>query len=229
MFNIKNQNSMSKRNEPQVVRINENTTMKITDIKGHGVYGLETLVTHSLKFEDSKVYYDTDFSFGLSFLSVGNQKIERILYDAVLKVSDYCPKTSNDLEQLKVFRLKIMEQFDVDLDGDIIYIHNPKESSKHVTHRFEEGYSYFDIGTGFGVKILKRNKHSVVFTYYEIREDGTILQGNPKDSHEIGICGDGEVLSDGPIEDCLFNVRVEKSIIAKNVVLMNYKDIAIQV
>ena len=75
MFNIKNQNSMSKRNEPQVVRINENTTMKITDIKDHGVYGLETLVTHSLKFEDSKVYYDTDFSFGLSFLSVGNQKI----------------------------------------------------------------------------------------------------------------------------------------------------------
>lgn len=40
MFNIKNQNSMSKRNEPQVVRINENTTMKITDIKDHGVYGL---------------------------------------------------------------------------------------------------------------------------------------------------------------------------------------------
>ena len=41
MFNIKNQNSMSKRKEPQVVRINENTTMKIIDIKDYGVYGLE--------------------------------------------------------------------------------------------------------------------------------------------------------------------------------------------
>ena len=220
---------MSKRKEPQVVRINENTTMKITGIKEVGRLCETAIVTLTIKLEDSMEYYDTNFCFGISFWSVSHRIIERILYDAVLKVSDYCPKTSNDIEQLKVFRKKIMEQFDVDLDGDIIYIRNPKESSKRVAHRFEVGYTYLDLGTGYGVKILKRNKHSVVFTYYEICEDGTILQGNPKDSHEIGIWDDGEVLSDGPIEDCLFNVRVENSIVAENVVLMNYKDIAIQV
>ncbi|MDD7485760.1 MAG: hypothetical protein SPL14_00675 [Candidatus Onthomorpha sp.] len=59
---------MSKRNEPQVVRINENTTMKITDIKDHGVYGLETLETHSLKFEDSKVYLRHGFQFWIILL-----------------------------------------------------------------------------------------------------------------------------------------------------------------
>ena len=218
---MKRKKNSKKRKKSQKVRVNENTTVKIYDLKEVGELCEETIVSLAINFEDNKKSYVTDFCFGMSFFSVSRSKIKKILLDAVLKASDYCPKTAIAPEQLNVFRAKIMEQFDVDLDGTIIYIRNPQESSKLVTHRFEEGYTYFDLGTGYGVKILKRNKHSVVFSFYEICEDGTIFQGNPKDAHEIGICGDGEVLSDGPIESGLFNVRAEKSIVADNVVWMN--------
>lgn len=218
---MKRRKNFKERKKTQEVRVNENTTVKIYDLKEVGELCEETIVSLAINFEDNKKSYVTDFCFGMSFFSVSRRIIKKILLDAVLKASDYCPKTSDDKGQLNVFRRKVMDQFDVDLDGAIIYIRNPQESSKLVTHRFEDGYTYFDLGTGYGVKILKRNKHSVVFSFYEICEDGTIFQGNPKDAHEIGICGDGEVLSDGPIESGLFNVRAEKSIVADNVVWLN--------
>lgn len=216
------------RKKTEELRINENATVKVTKFKDAGSLGERTIVTLGLEFDDSKNCFETDFCFGLTFFSVSRQKIKKLLFDAVLRASEHCPKTANDPEQLMEFRSKILDQFDVDMNGDIIYVRNPKEL-KHATHRFEEGYWYFDIGTGFGVKVLKRNKHSVVFTYYEISEDGTILQGNPEDAHEIGICGDSEILSDGTIESGLFYVRAEQSLVTDKIVGLNVEDVSIEI
>ena len=73
---MKRRKNSKKRKKSQKVRVNENTTVKIYDLKEVGELCEETIVSLAINFEDNKKSYVTDFCFGMSFFSVSRHMVE---------------------------------------------------------------------------------------------------------------------------------------------------------